>query len=280
MTLMTPLAPARERLRVRKEFLGVEAKKSLGQNFLVSDHVIQKILQSVAAFGAASLVEVGPGLGALTDGLRAMPGNLTLIELDSVLARYWREQGAHVIEADALRWDWDLSALPRPCVFVSNLPYQISSSIVIERCLDPDPVDGMILMFQKEVAQRLRATPKDDAYGFLSVMAQTFWKTEMLLEASSHDFDPPPKVASRVVVFRPRGGPLPHRRKYLRFLKACFLQPRKLLVSNIAAGLHFPKEEAQKRLVGLGLDPKVRGDQLPLEKFLELFRLFENDMKA
>lgn len=266
--------PARERLRERQEQLDVQAKKSLGQNFLVSDTVIQKILNETRELAPASLIEVGPGLGALTDGLRVMQKPLTLIELDSRLAAYWREQGCDVIEADALQWSWDLGDRARPCVLVSNLPYQISSSLVIDRSMDDRPLDGMILMFQKEVAQRMKANLRQDSYGFLSVVAQTFWKIDLLLEASSGDFSPPPKVASRVLVFRPRPSPVPDRRRYLKFLKACFLHPRKYLLSNLAQGWGTGKEQAREFFEKGGWDPRIRGDQVTPEKFLELFGLF------
>lgn len=269
------LKSARERMRERQTLLEVGAKKSLGQNFLVSDSVIGKILFEVRNQAPASIVEVGPGLGALTDGLIEMGLPLTLIELDTRLAAYWKEKNQTVIEVDALQWSWDLSQLPRPCTLASNLPYQISSSMVVDRCLDEVPLDGMILMFQKEVAQRMKATIHQGSYGFLSVIAQTFWKIELLLEASSGDFFPPPKVASRVLVFKPKPSPVANRRRYLKFLKASFLHPRKYLLSNLAEGWGVGKEAARAKFIEGGWDPQIRGDQLTPEKFLELFRLFE-----
>jgi 16S rRNA (adenine1518-N6/adenine1519-N6)-dimethyltransferase len=270
------MRPAHERLRERRDRLAVQAKKSLGQNFLVSDSVIGKIWKAVEELKPASLLEIGPGLGALTDGLKEMKAPLTLIELDSKLAEYWRQDGCTVIEADALQWSWNLEGFARPCVLVSNLPYQISSSLVIDRCMDEKPLDGMVLMFQKEVAQRMKATIHQGPYGFLSVVAQTFWKIDLLLEASSGDFSPPPKVASRVLVFVPKPSPVRDRRRYLKFLKACFLHPRKYLLSNLAEGVGLGKEEVRRRFEEGSWDPRLRADQLSPEKFLELFRRFED----
>ena len=269
------LKPARERLRDRQAELHIEAKKSLGQNFLISDSVIGKILNEVQSMNPASIIEVGPGMGALTDGLRQIPVPLTLIELDSKLAAYWRDQGCDPIEVDALQWSWQLGEQKRPCVLVSNLPYQISSSLVVDRSMDEKPLDGMVLMFQKEVAQRMKANQDHDLYGFLSVLTQTFWKLNLVLEASSGDFLPAPKVASRVLGFKPLPSPVKNRRDYLKFLKACFLHPRKYLSSNLAEGRGLGKEEVKKRFESGGWDPQLRGDQLTPQKFLELYRLFE-----
>ena len=266
---------ARQRLQARQNELGANAKKSLGQNFLISDSVIDKILAAVARRQPATILEIGPGMGALTDGLRLMKTPLTLLELDSNFVTYWKSQGMDVIEVDALQWNWDLSAYTTPCLLVSNLPYQISSSLVVDRSLDESPLDCMILMFQKEVAQRMKATPRQGPYGFLSVLAQTFWKVDLLLEASSGDFLPAPKVASRVLVFEPKPPPVKDRQKYLKFLKACFLHPRKYLASNLAHGMQTSKEQVKIHFDKMGLSSQVRAGELTIEKFLELFHLFE-----
>lgn len=260
--------------------LGIEPKKSLGQNFLVSDVVIEKIIRAVVDLKPQFLLEIGPGLGALTFFLKDIQVQKQLIELDRVFADYWRNQGFQVIEKDALQIDWQqFEKMSQPKILVSNLPYQISSSLVIDRCLDSVPFDGMVLMFQKEVAQRIRARQQDELYGMLSVVSQTFWQTEMLLEASSRDFNPPPKVASRVLVFKTKASPVKNRKKYLRFVKACFLHPRKLLISNLEEGLSLKKEMTSEVLKKMGLSEKSRAGELTLEKFLQLFRELSLDVE-
>lgn len=263
---------ARERLRRRMEQLEIEPKKSLGQNFLVSDHVIQKIMSAAKLLRPKTLVEVGPGLGALTDELKNICDNYTLVELDSTFAQYWREQKMKVIEADALQMDWNDIEGDRPKILVSNLPYQISSSLVIERSLDVLPLDGMVLMFQKEVAQRMKAKCGDSTYGFLSVIAQSFWKIETLLEAGPGDFWPPPKIASRVLVFQNLASPVQQKDSYLQFLKACFSQPRKLLLSNLKNELGIDKEKLLGCFAGLKLGEKARAQELTLTQFLDLYK--------
>lgn len=266
------MSKSRARLEDVRQALGIHAKRSLGQNFLVSDHVIEKIVNAAAGFQPTTILEVGPGCGALTWELKEICERLQLIELDHELVEYWRGQGFDVIEADALRWDWDLREFPGRKVFVSNLPYQISSSILVERSIDIEPVSGMVLMFQKEVAQKIKAPVGHAEYGFLSVLAQTFWDVQFLLEAGPRDFDPAPRVASRVLTFNPRQVQVRERATYLKFLKACFLHPRKIMASNLVEALGRGRDAVNLALEKRGLDPKTRAGELRLQQFLDLYR--------
>ena len=167
------------------------------------------------------MVEIGPGLGALTDILIQSDFKYQAIELDKSLFDYWKEQGLDIINEDALRINWSTIQAE---TLVSNLPYQISSSIVIDRSVEPCNIQSMVLMFQKEVAQRIRAQAKTDAYGLLSVIAQEFWNIETVCDAGPKDFSPPPKVASRVLKFSLKPNDIENRSHYLRFVKMCFQQ--------------------------------------------------------
>ncbi len=277
------MSTARERLREVQEALGIAAKRSLGQNFLVSDLVIEKIINKSKGFHPAVLIEVGPGPGALTYFLRKMECDFLVIELDRTLAQYWRDQGLRVVEGDALQIDWtDFYLNPGKKILVSNLPYQISSSIVIERCLDScldknGGLDHMVLMFQKEVAQRIAAKAKSENYGFLTVMAQTFWKTETVAEAGPRDFLPPPRVASRVLGFTRKPSPLKNPKSYLAFVKAAFAQRRKLLKKNISS-LCSQKGIAEEQLVvwitEMGFTETARAEELTPEQFVTLYKKF------
>lgn len=267
----------RERIKKSQSEIGFEHKRSLGQNFLVSDHVVDRIVKAASVFAPKTVIEVGPGLGSLTEDLVSICDHLTLIEMDRRLVEFWEEKKFQVIEADALQWSWDLRAYLKPVIFVSNLPYQISSSILIDRSVDEAPVSGMVLMFQKEVAQRIQASQTHEAYGFLSVIAQTFWSIDLVLEAGPRDFDPPPRVASRVLSFNPRQVQIKDRKKYLRFLKSCFLQPRKYMVSNLAHGLQQPKDKVTAILEKMQISSQIRADQLKIQDFLELYRRFDEE---
>lgn len=271
------MSQSRERLLVVLEELGILAKKSLGQNFLVSDIVIERIIQKVHDFKPEALIEVGPGPGALTHFLCQMEVPLQLIELDHVIAQYWREKGLSVLEQDALRMDWQQFYHGQKIVFVSNLPYQISSSIVIDRSLDNPGVEHMILMFQKEVAQRIRAAARTEHYGLLSVIAQTFWKTEVVTEAGPRDFDPPPKVASRVLSFTRKASDVVNRKAFLTFVKVAFAQRRKLLKKNIS-GLLSQKQLTEEQFVGwladMGFPATARAEELSPQQFVSLYKKF------
>lgn len=260
-------------LKAMMEKLQIEPKKSLGQNFLVSDHVIDKIVKAVSDLAPDTLYEVGPGLGALTHRLREKHTGYHLIELDRVFAKHWRDQGLNVIEKDALHLNWSELPSHGRRVLVSNLPYQISSSLVIDRSLDSEPLEAMVLMFQKEVAQRIRAQPQTENYGMLSVIAQMAWDMETLLEASPRDFQPAPKVASRVLIFRKRAiSPIQNRPQFLKFIKAAFLHRRKLLTGNLEEGAGAPRVKTEAALVVLGLNAKARAQELSLKQFVDLYR--------
>lgn len=256
--------------------LGIEPKKALGQNFLINDRIIEKIGEAAKDLNATQLLEIGPGLGALTRGLRALGKPLTLLELDRVFAEHWRKQGLSVIEGDALQIDWTKLIHDDDTVLVSNLPYQISSSIVIDRCLDRRRLKGMVLMFQKEVAQRIKASQTHDLYGMLSVVAQTFWDLELLVEAGPGDFYPPPKVSSRVLVFRRKTSPVSDPERYLRFVKACYSQPRKMMGNNLSEAYRIPRDEVNSWLNKHGFSEKVRPHQLTVAEVLKLYGHFDH----
>lgn len=274
---------ARQRLEIALQELGIQAKRSLGQNFLVSDHVIEKIIEAVKAAGPDVLVEVGPGPGALTYFLRQMEKPLTLIELDREVAAYWRAQGLTVLEEDALRVDWKQFLVDgKKLVFVSNLPYQISSSIVIDRSMDDQGADHMVLMFQKEVAQRIRAKPSSEDYGLLSVISQVFWETRNVVDAGPRDFDPAPRVSSRVVEFARRPQPVANRQDFLFLVKEAFKQRRKLMRSNLAGLLNQKKvsqEELNRWLVDHKFKETARAEELSPAQFVELYEYINHSRK-
>jgi 16S rRNA (adenine1518-N6/adenine1519-N6)-dimethyltransferase len=264
---------AQQRLQARKEQVQWSPKKSLGQNFLISDHVIEKIIAAAAALPADRLIEIGPGLGALTDFLRLQNKNYLLIELDRDLSKYWADQGLQVVEADALQLDWT-QICPEKTLLVSNLPYQISSSLVIELCLLDTEPQNMVLMFQKEVAQRIRAACDSDDYGVLSVIAQAFWLIDKVCEAGPRDFYPAPKVASRVLRFQRKQDVLLQQRKaFLQFIKVAFAQRRKMFKSNIKSYLQSePRQDLfTDWLAKNNFHDKIRAENLSVDQFIDLF---------
>lgn len=281
----------KERIVERLRDLGVEPKRSLGQNFLISDAVADRIAAAARSEPCSELVEVGPGLGAITEDLlliaRSIGKPLTLLELDRRFAEYWRQRAKtadpiarlKVVEGDALRMSWRELGLQENALFVSNLPYQISSSLVIERSLEPAGVGRMILMFQKEVAQRMRARPSTKEYGLLTVIAQTFWEISIVCDAGPKDFFPQPKVASRVLSFRRRKldwlGNGATAEGFLRLTKAAFSHRRKRLARNLA-GEYFAGEKTESARVedvctAMGLGSTVRAEELDPAAFVRLY---------
>ena len=261
---------AYQRFNDKKNELDHYIKRSLGQNFLISDHVIDKIIQAVQSENPQNLLEIGPGLGAITDILKQYFTNYSLIEMDSSLVEYWKNQGFSVIAGDALQIDWQKINYD---VLVSNLPYQISSSIVIERSLDQNRCRSMILMFQKEVAQRIRAIAKSEHYGLLSVIAQEFWSITTVCEAGPKDFNPAPKVASRVLKFIKKETNIEDPKEYLFFIKECFKQRRRILKSN----LHL--YDNKKLMLWFEIEKltdKVRAEELTVSQFNKLYQHMKN----
>jgi 16S rRNA (adenine1518-N6/adenine1519-N6)-dimethyltransferase len=279
---MIQLPSARDRLENRLKELGIVAKKSLGQNFLVSDLVIQKIIQAAVDLKPDRMIEVGPGPGALTDYLVNFEKPLQLIELDRNVAHYWRERGFSVIEEDALRLNWQQFITDENLILVSNLPYQISSSIVIDRSVDPSGVKAMVLMFQKEVAQRIRASEQSDQYGLLSVIAQNFWKIETVTDAGPRDFDPAPKVASRVLKFIRRESHCLEPNRFLTFAKVAFAQRRKLLKANLRglpADFQYTEEKLLSWVQQNGYKETLRAEELSPQKMMSLYEHFNHSRK-
>jgi 16S rRNA (adenine1518-N6/adenine1519-N6)-dimethyltransferase len=265
------LQPAASRLKKRQLEFGFEAKKSLGQNFLINDDVIAKIFKAIDLNRADLIIEIGPGLGALTDGLIQLSHDFIAIELDRRFAEYWRNHGITLIEADALRVNWN--QFTKPYILVSNLPYQIASSVVVERSIDESQrCCQMILMFQKEVAARIRAQEKSSDFGFLSVLAQTFWSIQTVCDARPKDFAPAPKVASRVLSFVPKSNVLvSDRTKYLRFIKSSFLHPRKMVVGNWQEGLGLTRDQCIELALSVKLKETSRPHEIKIDQFINLY---------
>lgn len=257
------------RLENRMIELQVFAKKSLGQNFLVSDIVIERIIAAVAEMKPSQLVEIGPGCGALTDLLLEKYKNLKLIELDQSLFEFWKSQGCDVVNHDALQMEWSAYS---DHVLVSNLPYQISSSLVIERSLDKKRLPGMVLMFQKEVAQRIRAEHQTEHYGMLTIIAQEFWTITTVCDAGPRDFRPPPKVASRVLSFKPKTTNITNPGEYLTFVKIAFKQRRRILKTNLQSlGPDYDLNLLLEWLKKNNKTEKVRAEELSVIEINSLY---------
>jgi 16S rRNA (adenine1518-N6/adenine1519-N6)-dimethyltransferase len=262
-----------KRVKDLLELMGRGAKKSLGQNFLVNSQKIEFILKQLQINNIHKLIEVGPGLGALTLRLKEIDPDVLLVEMDQQFAEYWKSQGYNVHVADALKLDWSTLKL-HDTTLISNLPYQIAARLVIERSVDPAGLANMILMFQKEVAQRLLARPRTEHYSLLSVMAQSFWKMENLTDLGPNDYFPPPKVASRVVIFRLlQNNSIQRPESFLSFVKLSFSQKRKFLKKALST--KFGEDAVLKAFEQLNISPKARPEELDVLTFQRLYQMLD-----
>lgn len=244
-------------------------RKRFGQNFLVDTGVLHAIVEAIHPRPGERLVEIGPGLGALTRPLLARAGHLTAVELDrDVVARLRRSFPAEVLElheADALMFDF--TALGPGLRLVGNLPYNISTPLLFRFAeLAGHLVDGHF-MLQKEVVDRMVALPRTADYGRLSVLLQWHFHLEALFEVPPEAFDPPPKVMSAVIRIVPRtpAERLPVDEGQLRrVLSAAFSQRRKMLRSTLR-----PLFTAEA-LEALQVAPTARAEELDLQDFVRL----------
>ena len=243
------------------------ARKRFGQHFLADPAVVGRIVAAIAPRPGQALVEIGPGLGALTQPLLERAGALTVIEIDRDLAAQLRGRaGLTVIEADAL--DFDYAALARqagqPLRVAGNLPYNISTPILFRLLEAADLVRDQHFMLQKEVVERMAAAPGGRDYGRLSVMLQWRYAVELLFEVPPQAFEPPPRVDSAVVRMVPRGAPEAVDPQRLGELVAlAFSQRRKLLRHTLGRWL-----DAQG--YGGAFDVQRRAEEVPVAEYVAL----------
>ncbi|HSO42543.1 MAG: 16S rRNA (adenine(1518)-N(6)/adenine(1519)-N(6))-dimethyltransferase RsmA [Rhodospirillales bacterium] len=252
---------------------GLDARRSLGQHFLLDQNLTDRIVRAAGPLAGFSVIEIGPGPGGLTRSLLAAgPARLVAIEKDARCAAAVRELAdfffgrIEVVEADALNLDVrELARAPRK--IVANLPYNVATPLLIGWLRNATDFAGFTLMLQREVAQRLAAAPGSAAYGRLTVLVQWLCRVEYQFAVDRRAFVPPPRVTSAVVNLSPRLEPLaPAEWRALETVtQAAFGQRRKMLRSSLRA-LGIDAAEA-------GIDPTRRAEQLSVEEFCALARL-------
>lgn len=271
MATLDGLPPLREVIQRH----GLDAKKALGQNFLLDLNLTQKIARSAGPLEDATVIEVGPGPGGLTRAILSLGARkLIAIERDSRCLPALAEIAEHypgrleVIEGDALKVDFDALAADGPVKIIANLPYNVGTQLLLNWLLPkswPPFWDSLTLMFQKEVGLRIVARENDDHYGRLGVLAG--WRTEarMVFDVPPQAFTPPPKVTSSVVHLTPRQAPLPCDVKKLETVtQAAFGQRRKMLRQSLKA------LGGEALLSKAGIDPVRRAETLSVEEFVTL----------
>ncbi|MBZ5630093.1 MAG: 16S rRNA (adenine(1518)-N(6)/adenine(1519)-N(6))-dimethyltransferase RsmA [Acidobacteriia bacterium] len=266
----------------------------LGQNFLTDRGTAEKVVAALGDMSRETVVEIGPGKGALTSLLAAGAGKLIAIELDRVLAAQLRMKYAprakvEIIEGDILKIDLSTVLGPRPGALaglapapprkvqvIGNIPYYITSDILLRLFSYCAHFDKIVIMVQKEVADRIAAKPGGKEYGLLSATAQLYANVEKLFTVPPEAFAPPPKVDSAVL--RLTVAPQFERlnvpeREFIDFLKLGFGQKRKTLVNNLKPG--YGAEPVKAALKKAGMRADSRSETLPLEKAAAVFRMLQ-----
>jgi len=255
-------------------------KPKLGQHFLHDAQASERIVAALGDCAGRTVVEIGPGRGVITRILAARAGHVLAIELDAELAAHLRKefspQRVTVLQQDVLQFDFAAAsaAAGERLTVVGNLPYYITSPILLKLAASHSALDRAVLMVQREVADRVAARPGSRDYGLLSVTAQLYGPIESLFTLPPTAFSPLPEVHSTVFRWRfaPRIAELQiDEASFIPFLQQAFAQKRKTLVNNLrAAG--FPPEAIVAGLSSAGVDPKARAETLNLESFVVLWR--------
>ncbi len=253
-------------------------RKRLGQHFLTDPRILTRIVDALAPTLDETVIEIGPGRGALTDVLVPRAGRVIAIELDRDLAPRLRERYASddrltVVEADVLSTDFGALA-GGPYVVAGNVPYNITTPILFHALRRPRPMRAVYLV-QKEVAERVVAPPGSEAYGALSVNVQSVAHAELVFRVAAGSFSPPPKVESAVLRITPRDDPVVDEADEVRYralVQAAFGLRRKQLRRVVRTICALDAEGADRVVNAAGLDPELRPEVLTPDDFARLLR--------
>ncbi len=265
---------------------GHRSKKSLGQNFLVDENLLQKIVSLAKVGPDDQVLEIGPGLGNLTKYLVKNARKVFAVELDSALAhqlkyKIWA-QNLDVIEVDILEFNFnEIGVLDKKLKVISNLPYNISTQVIFKVLESPGFFSELYLMLQKEVAERVVAKPHSRDYGILSVIAQLHSEPEIILRIGPQAFRPRPKVDSALVKFKVLEQPRFAVSDYAHFkkvVKACFRQRRKMIINSLTgSSLALEKDKLEELLERAGISPRSRAEEIELERLVKLANIYHQE---
>lgn len=262
------------------EKYGFSFKKNFGQNFLVDERVLGKIVSSAEISKDDVVIEVGPGIGTLTQAIAKEAYKVVAVEIDTTLVPILGEllsdfDNIEIINEDILKVDVNAIAEKYPdkkIKMVANLPYYITTPIIMNVLENHIPVESITVMIQKEVAYRMKAQPSTKDYGSLSLAVQYYCEPYLVANVPQNCFMPRPNVDSAVIKLTVMDKPkvqVNNEKFMFEFIKAAFSQRRKTLVNCIFSSglLTLSKDEIGKMLNGLGYDERVRGESLTLEDY-------------
>ena len=267
----------------------ISARKKYGQNFLIDANILRQIVEAAEINKEDLVLEIGPGLGALTEQLLKAAGKVIAVEVDQVLIPILQENlkdfsNLILLNDDILKVDLDellqKEGDGRKAKVVANLPYYITTPIVAELLEKQSSLESITVMVQKEVAQRMQEGPGSKAYGALSLLVQYYAKAELMMTVSSSCFIPKPDVDSAVIrlkIYEPKDRPVQttHEKEMFELIRASFNQRRKTLLNAVgnAANLSYSKEQIREALSKMGKEETIRGEALTLQEFAELTEL-------
>lgn len=256
--------------------------KSLGQNFLIDDNVIDRILEGARLSETDRIIEVGPGIGTLTREMGKVAENVVAIEIDKTLIPILKEtladlDNVEVVNEDILKVDVQGLINEKlnggPVKLVANLPYYITTPIVMKFLEEDIPVTDIVVMVQKEVADRMNAKPSTKDYGALSVAVQYYCDTEIVAKAPRHMFVPQPNVDSIVIGLHVRDEKkyvVDNEDIFFKIVKASFGQRRKTLLNSLGGLGFLSKDQIREALQAANIDEKRRGETLSIDEFANL----------
>jgi len=254
----------------------IVAKKDLGQHWLEDEFYLNKIADFANLKSTDVVVEIGPGLGSLSQALIKRSAKVVAIELDPSLISHLKTRFAHqayeLVHQDIRKFNFN--NLSADYKIVANIPYYLTSYLIRQLCQTANPPLLAVLLVQNEVADRLNASPGQ--MSLLSIMTQIYWQVELGVFVPSSAFQPPPKVDSRVIKLIRRQDslvPVDLQKDFIRLVKIGFSQKRKTLANNLIAGLGLSKDQANKYLNNLNLDINIRAQALSIDTWLKLAQL-------
>ncbi len=263
--------------------LGRGFNKALGQNFLIDRSVLDEIVHASGIDERYGVIEIGPGIGTLTAELAKNAKKVVSIELDRQIAEYLKrafafDKNVEIINGDAMKTDFAELIKTRfdgmPCVLVANLPYYITTPIIMKLLEEEYPFESITVMIQKEVALRFAAKCGTKDYGAVSLAVQYYTDPCLITEVAPGCFMPPPKVTSEVIRLDIKDHVRPavlDEAELFKVIKASFAQRRKTLVNGLSAVYKdIPKEQLKKIIAEIGGNENIRGEQLSLEQFIRL----------
>lgn len=274
------------------EKYNIRLTKRLGQHFLVDENILKKEIEVAQLTSQDTVLEIGPGIGTLTEGLASKAGRVIAVELDRRFITIIKETltsytNIRIVEGDALKLDLcSLSGVPNSYKFVSNLPYNIAAPTIVKVLEECPSINLMVVMVQKEIAERMMARAGEEDYGVFSLKVQYHASVEKIWEVSRHVFLPPPNVDSAIIKITRLREPrvsVDDEAAFFRLIQAIFRQRRKMIRAALPGAKDLPYSLSQitaalKSLEAGGFKISGRGELLSLNDFAFIYKTLQNQL--